>query len=110
MSCYHRIPKSEIQCKGVISGVPLDVGEDEIVACCDGGFEAKRLKSRRSGKLEDTMSVCVTFGQKYLPGEVKLGFQMFEVRPYVPYGVLRCLNVKGLAILLISVRDQPGVL
>lgn len=84
-------PKSEIQCKGVISGVPLDVSEKEVMEICDSVVEAKRLKTKRSGKLEDSMAMCLTFDKKILPGEVRLGFQVFSVRPYVPT-VIRCFK------------------
>lgn len=85
--------KSETQSKGVISGVPLDVSEEEIVSDCRefGVTAARRITRRRDGQLTKTLSVCLTFNSPKMPSYVKLGYLIFETKPFIP-PVVRCYN------------------
>jgi hypothetical protein len=84
-------PRSELECKGVISGVPLVVTEEEVVEVGKdiGILSAKRLTRKKDGKMEKTLSVCLTFSGSVMPREVCLGYEVFPVRVFVP-SVLRC--------------------
>lgn len=90
-------PKSETQCKGVISGISDDITENEILEFCGpvGVIAVRRLKRKYMGKLEDSLSVCLTFNKKYLPGEVCIGYEVYQVKPYVEK-VLRCFKCQRL--------------
>lgn len=86
-------PKSEIESKGVISGIPLDIDCKEIMEECKwfGVVDVRRLKFKKDGKLEDSRSICITFNQKTLPAEIRLGYESYPVRPYVA-PVVRCFK------------------
>jgi hypothetical protein len=97
-------PKGAIQSKGVISGISLEVSEKEIVECCSKDYnviEARRLMRRVGGKLEKSLSVCLTFGTTVLPSELCIGYQVYKVRVFVP-PVMRCFKCQRLG----HVADQ----
>ena len=79
--------------KGVISGVPLDVSEEEIVSDCRefGVTAARRITRRRDGQITKTQSVSLTFNIPKMPSYVKLGYLIFETKPFIP-PVVRCFN------------------
>ena len=89
--------KSETQCKGVISGVPGDISDSEIVAECReyGVIGARRISTKRDGQLRKTLSVTLTFNTPQLPPLVKLGYEVFETKPYIP-PVVRCFKCQRL--------------
>jgi hypothetical protein len=90
-------PKCEVQSKGVIGGIPTDVSEKEIQeACSSNGVQSvRRLKRKVEGKWEDSWSVCLTFSRKYLPPEICIGYEMYQVKPYVEK-VVRCFKCQRL--------------
>ena len=55
--------KSETQSKGVVSGVPRDIMEEEIVSECkqSGVIDARRFMFKRDGIAGKSLSVCLTF-------------------------------------------------
>ena len=85
--------------KGVISGVPIEMGEEEIKS------ELKRQKvinvkriTRKTYNQEKkdtlytpTRSVILTFDSKQIPEEVILCFQSFNVKQWIP-PVVRCFK------------------
>ena len=89
--------EKEIWCKGVISGIPLDVSEEEIKESLVmyNVTQVKRLKRRVDGKFQECMSVVISFQRPELPYEVSLGYQMYQVRTYVP-AVIRCFKCQRL--------------
>ena len=48
-------PKSEIQCKGVIRGMSLEISKEEILECREskGAMAVRRLKRKMEGKWVD---------------------------------------------------------
>lgn len=90
-------PVSETQCKGVISGIGHDITEDDLIQACksDGVIGARRLKRKVDGKFIDSMSLCLTFNSKIMPSQICVGYEVYNVRPYVP-PVIRCFKCQGL--------------
>ncbi len=86
-------PKSEVQSRGVIRGMSLDVSDEEILECCKskGVVAVRRLKRKMEGKWVDCQAVCLTFSKKVLPSEIVIGFEVYRVRPYVDQ-VVRCFQ------------------
>ena len=77
--------------KGVISNVPTDISEDEITTELkkQNVVSVKRLRRRENGKLIESKSILITFSGQNLPNEVKMGYEVFNVRQFVA-PVLRC--------------------
>ena len=73
--------------KGVISGVLLNV-EAESFLEVDGVCGARRLKSHREGKEQDSWSVLIVFGEE-LAEKVFLDDVSYRVRAF-ERGALRC--------------------
>ena len=73
--------------KGVISGVPIDV-EAESFHEVEGVCGARRLKSHREGKEQDSSSVLIEFVEA-LPERVYLDYVSYRVRAF-ERGPLRC--------------------
>ena len=90
-------PKSETQSKGVITGIPTDITDDEIRTACkkNGVIDAKRIMRKRDGQLEESLSVCITFNTPTLPDKLQLGYESFPVKPYIP-PIIRCFNCQRL--------------
>ena len=89
--------KSETQSKGVVTGIPTDITNDEILSACKKQrvMDAKRLMRRpeRDGTQERSLSICLTFNTPNLPAKLQLGYEYFNVKPFIP-PVIRCYNVK----------------
>lgn len=85
----------------------MDITDQEIVQCCAsaGVIECKRMKRRVGGKLEDSLSMCLTFDRRYLPSEVRIGYEIYNVKPFV-LRVLRCFNCQGLGHMSMSCRRK----
>ncbi|KAK4885163.1 hypothetical protein RN001_001434 [Aquatica leii] len=59
-----------------------------------GVIEARRIKTRRNGVLEDTASVILTFNTPTLPQKVKAGFHSLPTRLYIP-DPIRCFKCQN---------------
>jgi hypothetical protein len=55
--------------------------------------EVKRILSRKSGSLEPTPALIVSFALPSLPVEVKCAYYNLKVRPYIP-NPMRCFKIK----------------
>ena len=79
--------------RAVISGVPIDVSEYDIVESLSdtGVIFAKRLKRRTDKGLEYSLSMLLGFKSNQAPESVKLGYLIFRTKPYNP-PPLRCFN------------------
>jgi hypothetical protein len=86
-------PVGETQCKGVISGVPLDVSMEDLIGLCknSGVVSARRLNRRVDGKFQESLSVCLTFKVSKLPSAVNICYQHYPVRQFIP-PVVRCFK------------------
>lgn len=80
-------------CKGVITGVPMNVGMEELKRHLKGGeiVIAQRLKTTREGMKKDSETVLIEFEGEHMPKKVYLGYMSYPVRMYVPKP-LRCFN------------------
>ena len=89
--------KSETQSKGVVTGIPTDITDDEILSACkkQGVMDAKRLMRKRDGTQERSLSICITFNTPNLPAKLQLGYEYFNVKPFIP-PVIRCYNCQRL--------------
>ena len=74
---------------GVIGGVPLSM-DPEVFMDVVGVEKARRLKRYREGKLEPSLSICLTFTGD-LPERVFSECVTYRVRPYEK-GPLRCFS------------------
>lgn len=85
--------QNEGGCKGVITGVPMNVRMEELKKCIKGGNvkEAQRLKTTKEGVKKDSGTVMIEFEGENVLKRVFLGFVSFPVRVYVPKP-LRCFN------------------
>ena len=83
--------KSEIQSKGVISGIPSEIPDKEIQKECKrfGVTDVRRIMYKRNGQTGETPSVCLTFNTPHMPIHIQLGYESFTVKPYIP-PVIRC--------------------
>jgi hypothetical protein len=80
--------------QGVISCWDLlNVAEEEIKAelADQHVIEVRRIKSKKSGTLQPTPSLIITFSLPTLPTCVKAAFYNLPVRPYIP-SPLRCFK------------------
>ena len=89
--------KSETQSKGVITGIEIDITESEMLTTLKkhGVIEVKRLMRRRDGKLEKSLSLCLTFNTPNPPTKIQIGYEYFTVKPFIP-PVIRCFNCQRL--------------
>lgn len=80
-------------CKGVISGIPMNVGMEELKRHIKGGeiVSAQRLKVTREGVKRDSETVLIEFEGENMPKKVYLGYMSYPVRLYVPKP-MRCFN------------------
>ena len=79
--------------KGVIYNDPLDIKADEILNYLQPQVKfVKRFQYKPAGELElhDSTTVCLNF-QSELPSEVRTGYLLFKIRPYIP-NPLRCFK------------------
>ena len=99
--------KSKTQSKGVITGLPIDISDQEIISACkkSGITEVTRLMRKRDGHIEKSLSVCLTFNTPNLPPRIQLGYEIFEVKPYIP-PVIRCFNCQRLGHVASRCRAQ----
>ena len=76
--------KSEIQSKGVISGIPSEIPDKEIQNECKrfGVTDVRRIMYKRNGQTGETSSVCLTFNTHHMPTHIQLGYESFTVKPY----------------------------
>lgn len=79
--------------KGVITGIPVCVGMEEVKSNLRGGtlLSAQRLQASREGTKVDSQSVLLQFEGEALPKKVTIVYMSYFVRPYVPKP-LRCYN------------------
>ena len=83
--------------RGVIFCDDLEgVSDDEIADGLSesGVISARRILTRKAGKLVPTHSVVLTFNKVDLPSEVLVGYLRVKVRPYIPNPIrcFRCLR------------------
>ena len=79
--------------RAVISGVPIEATESELVTGLSkySVSAAKRLKRKVNGKYEDCLSVLLFFRASVVPESVTFGYLYFRTKPYNP-PPLRCHN------------------
>ena len=79
--------------RAVISGVPLDITETELLAGLTqySTNAVKRLKRKVEGKYIDCLSVLLFFHSNIAPETVTFGYLHFRTKPYNP-PPLRCHN------------------
>ena len=79
--------------RGVISFDLIAVSTDEIAAelATQCVVAIQRIQSHRSGVLQPTASLILTFSQPTLPEKLNVAFYRLPVRPYVP-NPMRCFN------------------
>ena len=71
----------------------IEVPEEEIQSALanQGVVNVRRIKSRKSGQLQPTPSLILTFAMPQLPKDVKAAYYCLPVRPYIP-SPLRCFK------------------
>ena len=94
--------------KGVIWAGHLKKDTDEEITeylSSQGVTSAKRILTKRDGKLTPTDSFILTFNSSKLPDEIKIAYMKCKVKPYIPqplrcfkcqmfgHGSKNCLNV-----------------
>ena len=77
--------------RGVITGIDLDITEQELIDAIPNAIRAKRLTKRTDGKLISLRAVLVHFKSKNLPEYVILGYEQKKVSAYRPR-VVRCFK------------------
>lgn len=79
--------------KGVICGVPLNIGMEELKSNLKGGMilNAQRMKSNIDGTRKDTEIVMIEFQWGVLQKRLLLGLMSYIVSEYIPRPV-RCFN------------------
>ena len=77
----------------VISGVPLDMQDSEILENLQnyGATFAKRLRRKTNAGPENSLSVLIGFSTDSAPSEVKIGYLRFHTKEYNP-PPMRCYN------------------
>lgn len=94
VKCYQ--PNTDIFSYGVISPVDLDIDlsdlKDSISSSPNNDvFKLERLKRKVNGKLEDSLSIKITFKSTVIPKDIKIYSLSFKVRPFIPPPV-QCFN------------------
>ena len=99
--------QSETQSKGVITGIATNFDEDEIKAACKkfGVIDVKRLTRKYQGCIVKCLSVCLTFNTPKLPSVLTIGYEKFQVKPYIPH-VIRCYNCQRLGHIASNCRSK----
>ena len=99
--------KSETQSKGVIYRIPPELSDQEILSECKqmGVTDARRLTYTRNGQTGKSLSVCLTFNTPNMPKKVQLGYEIFDVKPYIP-PVIRCFNCQRLGHVASACRSK----
>ena len=99
--------KSETQSKGVISRIPPELSDQEILLECKqmGVTDACRLMYKRNGQTGKSLSVCLTFNTPNMPRKVQLGYEIVDVKPYIP-PVIRCFNCQRLGHVASACRSK----
>jgi len=94
-------------CKGVITGVPMNVGMEELKRHLKGGeiVMAQRLKTTREGVKKDSGTVLIEFEGDNMPKKVYLGYMSYPVRMYVPRP-LRCFNCQRFGHIANNCREK----
>lgn len=85
--CYQ--PNSDTLIHGVIGPIDLEADitilKDNMIFSSNSEiYAAERLKRKMFGKLEDSLSLKLTFKCKDLPDNVKIFGLFFKIRPYIP--------------------------
>lgn len=93
--------------KGVITGVPMSVGMEEIKKSVKGGkiINAQRLKTTKEGVEKDSETVLFEFDEDNIPKKVFLGFLSYPVREFVPKP-LRCFNCQRFGHIARNCKEQ----
>lgn len=93
--------------KGVITGVPVSVGMEEIKKNVRGGkvIKAQRLKTTREGRKKESETILIEFEEDNIPLKVFLGFLSYPVRVYVPKP-LRCFNCQRFGHIAGKCKEQ----
>lgn len=70
---------------GVITDIPLDTAEGDIVDALSGDkvVSAQRISKRIRGQDTPTLSVRLIFSVDQLPDKVRLGYSQYTVKPYI---------------------------
>ena len=92
--CYQ--PNSDVLVYGVIGPLAIDMDLTDLKEnmCCASGsriINIERMKRKFLGKLEDSLSIKVTFEGKVLPSSIKIYGMFFKVRQFVP-SPIQCYN------------------
>ena len=75
--------------KGVISGVPVDISEEEILEALQNQKvkQATRMtkKNKEQGEQKIPLkTVILSFETNKLPEDVQIWYQNFQIKPYIP--------------------------
>ena len=74
--------------RAVISGVPLDCTNEEIMEA-SGAISAVRMKRKTARGLTESLAVLLEYEGEDVPTEIQIEYLEFKVRPYVP-APMRC--------------------
>ena len=99
IKCY--IPK--VVTEGVIKPVSLDANLNDIKKEIDNVSVVKRLKTKDGA---DSRAIKLTFCLPSLPSQINLGYQVFNVIPFVP-PVFRCSTCNRLGHTKSACRARP---
>lgn len=93
--------------KGIIFGVPLNIGMEEFKGNLKGGkiINAQRLKAVADGIRKDTETVVIEFQEDEIPKRVMLGVMSYIVREYIP-GPVRCFKCQRFGHVATRCREQ----
>lgn len=93
--------------KGVITGVPVSVGMEEIKKNVRGRkvIKAQSLKTTREGRKKESETILIEFEEDNIPLKVFLGFLSYPVRVYVPKP-LRCFNCQRFGHIAGKCKEQ----
>ena len=94
VTCYQ--PNSEIFTHGVFGPIALDADIDFLQDNMQfdpptEAFKIERMKRKNDDKIEDSLSVKLTFKDKEIPESVKICGLFYRIRPYVPLPT-QCYN------------------
>jgi len=92
--CYQ--PNSDVYIHGVLSPIALDVDLDSLKEHATFSPNAtlhsvERLKRKINNKLEESLSIKLTFKSTVLPESCKIFGYLSKIRPYVPQPI-QCYN------------------
>ena len=101
-----KLGKEDVECvevgvrdgtKGVITGVPMNISEEVMKTCMEGGtlVKATRFHTTKEGKKVPSTTILLQFSELQLPKRVMIGYVCYPVRPYVP-APLRCFKCQRL--------------